>query len=787
MAYFAYITKLTNVEKDPNSDNLYIAKALGENVIVGCEAYENQRVIYFPADGQIQDYNFCMAFNLLRKDKDGNPAGGYLEPSQHIRALKLRGLRSEGIVISLDKFAAYWKLTSHDFKDGEQIDKIGDTLLVKKYIPPTKQHNSLPHTSLKGKHNRKGVVYPEFAMHIDTAQYAYCRSAFSIGDRISITEKLHGCFTGQTKIRMGDGSLKVLSSVKVGDEVLGYNQKTGKIEPTKVLQVFHNSTSNIWQHLRFSRDYIRGDKRGFITCTPNHPFWIEEEQRFEFAENLKVGQQVSQLFPSIILTDLQKQIVIGQYLGDGCLMSFQERTCEIQGSSKKEHQAYQEWLSKITQGFYYLSNIEYTSGFGTTMIRGRTSRSADMYNFFKDVSTFDNKGAKKLLPGIIEKFTPISLAIFYMDDGSLAHNDSQQDRANFAICDYQDEDAEIICQVFRKFDIEPTLFKDNRGYNRIRLNTKEAYKMFDLIEQYIPDIMRYKLPEKYRSNPCLFPIDEEIHYNGYVLSPQWVEMNEQLNEQHYEYDIETALHNYIVGLSIVHNTSQRSMWTYAEIPNGFFRRLFRLKPKTRKEYVLGTRRTVMDPRHTKGYYGNEAFRLLHHDKLKHYIKDGMEVFYEVVGYINETTPIMPRGDNTKVNDKAFVKRYGKETVFSYGCEPGESKAYVYRINDNGREYTITEIQEFCSQIEGIEAVPLFTEFDFKGIEHLDHVVELYQKGESVLDPRHTREGVVIRIESAQLGFKAYKSKNLEFKILEGIIKSNADAPDIEEAQENERI
>lgn len=40
---------------------------------------------------------------------------------------------------------------------------------------------------------------------------------------------------------------------------------------------------------------------------------------------------------------------------------------------------------------------------------------------------------------------------------------------------------------------------------------------------------------------------------------------------------------------------------------------------------------------------------------------------------------MPIGDNTKVNDKAFVKQFGKRSIFSYGCEPGQSKMYIYRI------------------------------------------------------------------------------------------------------------
>ena len=45
-----------------------------------------------------------------------------------------------------------------------------------------------------------------------------------------------------------------------------------------------------------------------------------------------------------------------------------------------------------------------------------------------------------------------------------------------------------------------------------------------------------------------------------------------------------------------------------------------------------------------------------------------------------------------------------------------------------------------------------------------------------------REGVVVRILNKPK-FCAYKHKNWYFKVLEGIIKDSADAPDMEEAQE----
>ena len=237
----------------------------------------------------------------------------------------------------------------------------------------------------------------------------------------------------------------------------------------------------------------------------------------------------------------------------------------------------------------------------------------------------------------------------------------------------------------------------------------------------------------------------------------------------------------------MHGTSQRSMNTYAELPNGFFRRLFHMKKRTKQAYVLGTRRCVVTE-NSHGYYGNDQFRMPHHEALKPYLEDGMEVFYEVVGYYgpNEENTIMPIGDNTKVNDKAFVKQFGKRSIFSYGCNPGESKMYIYRITSNNgeKEWTPDEITEWCNT-HRFNRVPVIENFEFTTVEDLQERINKYF--EDLADPigrTHVKEGVVVRIVNRRT-FTAFKSKTYEFKVIEGIIKESESVPDMEEAQEEE--
>lgn len=243
----------------------------------------------------------------------------------------------------------------------------------------------------------------------------------------------------------------------------------------------------------------------------------------------------------------------------------------------------------------------------------------------------------------------------------------------------------------------------------------------------------------------------------------------------------------------MHGTSQRT--GYLPVFKGYKRTL--LDRILRREgtpiydwgYVSGTRRTVLE-NYEGGYYGSNAFREEHSKIFEGKLWKGETFYLEVCGYIDENTPIMGSVDNKKVNDKEFIKTYGKKTIFSYGCEPGESKIYVYRAtmtNEDGDviEYTPDFLRYRCEQI-GLETVPVF----WKGYipndvenagEWVRKLAEQFYDGVDPIGKTHIREGVVIRIVNKPK-FTAYKHKNHNFKILSGIAVS-----EIEDKKEVETL
>lgn len=235
----------------------------------------------------------------------------------------------------------------------------------------------------------------------------------------------------------------------------------------------------------------------------------------------------------------------------------------------------------------------------------------------------------------------------------------------------------------------------------------------------------------------------------------------------------------------MHGTSGRTGYLPSS-GKGFLQKLY-YKIKPHYKYVSGTRRVVLED-FNGGFYGDNAFRASYHNLLKGKLKKGETIYYEIVGYINETTPIMGVANNKKMNDKEFVKKYGEQTTFSYGCQPGQNKMYVYRmtytsLDGNVIEYPWSLVKRRCEEM-GLDYVKDLDRFIYTTKEDLYEKIDKWLDIDDPIGRTHINEGVVVRLEDRPT-FTAFKKKSYAFKVLEGIIKESADAPDIEEAQEIE--
>jgi len=249
----------------------------------------------------------------------------------------------------------------------------------------------------------------------------------------------------------------------------------------------------------------------------------------------------------------------------------------------------------------------------------------------------------------------------------------------------------------------------------------------------------------------------------------------------------------------LHGTSQRAARVkvvvqergrFSSVKNFFAKIVDRLGYAKKEPWILamGTRRVSFlkmgldEIKGTNPFHDPTMREVMHKEVTKMPLKKGEGIFFEVVGFEPSGKPIMPAASYKKLG-KEF-KSFGENVPFSYGCEPKECKAYVYRISMTNEDGDSVDLPfpimlQRCEEL-GLTPVPFLKLINLQAIKDMrcDDPMDYFEdlaKGVSSLDMRHLKEGIVVHTLRT-----AYKHKSFEFKVLEGIIKDSGIA-DMEEA------
>jgi len=198
--YLASIVKIEEFRSHPNADNLKMVSLFGNNVITGIDA-ETGFYCYFPLECAISK-DFLKHTNSFRESAENadNTKKGFFELHGRVRALRLRGERSEGYIVpvsTLEDFAKNFlnkNITISDQHVGEDFDLFFNHEFCKKYIPKG-QRSGERSKKTKGnvKRYKSKLVENQFRFHEDTSHLKREMFRVSPDDYIAVTEKLHGC------------------------------------------------------------------------------------------------------------------------------------------------------------------------------------------------------------------------------------------------------------------------------------------------------------------------------------------------------------------------------------------------------------------------------------------------------------------------------------------------------------------------------------------------------------------------------------------------------------------
>ena len=181
------------------------------------------------------------------------------------------------------------------------------------------------------------------------------------------------------------------------------------------------------------------------------------------------------------LTEEQLSILIGVLLGDGAMRKKTHALLEINHSYKQKE--YVDWLYLKFQ-IYVDTPPKMRKSNGNRIAYRFTTKSLPIFTKFYD-SFF--QGGHKIIPDNLI-LTPLTLAIWYMDDGSRCDTDIYLNSQQFT----QEEQEKLVLLLSKQYAIQASLNKD-KEYKRIRIKKDSVQKFMDLISFYVIPTMKYKL------------------------------------------------------------------------------------------------------------------------------------------------------------------------------------------------------------------------------------------------------------------------------------------------------
>lgn len=198
--YLAKVFQIKNIRKHSNADRLRCTIVDGNNVITGANAQEGDVYVYFPIECTINlDYlSFCNSFRNAELNQDKKTVG-FFEPTGRVKALKLRGEKSEGYIVPVDTIIRWLVSLGHDVKTplpiGEEFDSIGDILLCEKFVVRTaRQHGTANNVKNGGGVKRFNKLLPNsYTLAQDTSHLKKNMHRITPETEITITYKMHGC------------------------------------------------------------------------------------------------------------------------------------------------------------------------------------------------------------------------------------------------------------------------------------------------------------------------------------------------------------------------------------------------------------------------------------------------------------------------------------------------------------------------------------------------------------------------------------------------------------------
>lgn len=313
---------------------------------------------------------------------------------------------------------------------------------------------------------------------------------------------MFGCLNYASRVTLADGTQEKIGKIvnqKMPVEVLSYDYKKNRIVSAPVTGWYKNGNTD--QFLQITVYNPSGNGKAQLACTSNHP--VLTPTGWRRAEKLRVGEKVL-IGSSKQLNDFQMEIIRGSLLGDGnlspCHRGIKSMGVRFRLGHGIKQTNYLKWKAEL------FKNIGGTLYETEKAIKYDMSPLPELYSLRKEMYN-KKKGGKYLSPDFLVHLTPLSLGIWYMDDGGLAIRNKAGTKGRIEICvQAMAPESRIALQnlLAHRYDVIVRLHTVS-GNARFTFDQPNTEKFLSLIKYYIHPSMQYKLLPQYKDRFSVTP------------------------------------------------------------------------------------------------------------------------------------------------------------------------------------------------------------------------------------------------------------------------------------------
>ncbi len=361
----------------------------------------------------------------------------------------------------------------------------------------------------------------------------------------------YGCFHHDTLVNFADGRSIPIGEVvdnKIEGDVYSINEKSGEIEVKPIVDWHDNGkVEDRSEFIHIQTQSINGRGRFGFTSTTNHE--VLTDSGWKEAGELSFEDKLVSRYEET-LNGTYGEFLRGIFIGDSRLNIRDKNTANLK-LQDNENQEYLNWKLDKLENFLEFREVSIESGYRYD--------SQFSYEFAKIKRELGKRDPQYML----DNFSPLSLAVWYMDDGHYDNSDGHN-RASISVKrlkNQKDKLESIVVSLNETIGAVDGVSYSIKDGNII-FNSSATDKLSDMISRYIPDSMQYKLPEEYRGRY----VDFELSNNPKVVK-EFVEIKEirepsdrqMRNRRKFDISVQDNK-NYMVGGTwngvVVHNSPE---------------------------------------------------------------------------------------------------------------------------------------------------------------------------------------------------------------------------------------